>query len=80
MEKLKVLKVLGCMIKEVETYAVNIPRYLHNEERCKVAKEQELQKFDHFQVYSEVRDEGQKKLGTNWVLTEKVRDDKVVVD
>ena len=61
--------------EEEEAYAVNIPRYLQNEKRCREAKEEELQKFLDFEVYSECIDEGQPRLGTNWVLTEKVTDE-----
>ena len=63
------------MNQEEEAYVVIIPRYLHNEKRCREAKEEELQKFLDFEVYSECIDEGQPRLGTNWVLTEKVTDE-----
>ena len=55
-----------------EAFAVNLPRFRHGERRCIEAKEAELEKFDEFAVYDEVRDEGQQKLGTHWVLTEKI--------
>ena len=57
---------------EESVYVVCIPRYRHQEEVCKQAKEKELNSWDHYQVYEEVQDDGQKRLGTNWVLTEKI--------
>ena len=59
-------------------YEVIIPRFRHGEVKCKEAKEEELSRFDEFDVYDEVEDEGQTTLGTNWVLTEKVKDDKTI--
>ena len=50
---------------------MNIPRYRHNEERCNQAKEKEFQSWEIYDVYEEVEDRGQVRLGTNWVLTEK---------
>ena len=61
--------------EHVETaFVVQIPKYLHNESRCMDAKEKELSCWDEFGVIEEVRDEGQKTLGTNWILVEKVID------
>ena len=57
---------------EMETFIMNIPRHLHNEKRCIEAKEKELKCWDNFDVYDEIVNEGQPKIGTNWVLTEKV--------
>ena len=39
----------------------------------------QLQKFDSFEVYEEVPVVGQPRLGINWVLTEKVKEDETVV-
>ena len=55
-----------------EVYVVEIPRYRHHESICKDAKEIELLKWDEYKVYEEVEDKGQTRLGTNWVLVEKV--------
>ena len=55
-----------------------IPRYRHGEVKCKEAKEEKLSQFDEFDVYEEVEDGGQNNLGINWVLTEKVKDDKTI--
>ena len=60
-------------------YVVIVPRFRHGEVKCKEAKEEELSRFDEFDVYEEVEDEGQTTLGTNWVLTEKVKNDKIII-
>ena len=44
-----------------------------------VAKTVELDKFDKFEAYEEVPDIGQKRLGTNWVLVEKIKDGETIV-
>ena len=62
-----------------ETFIVTLPRLRHKEERCIAAKEKELQNWDDFGTYEEVKDEGQKTLGVNWVLVEKIMDGKVGV-
>ena len=54
------------------TFAVNLPRWRHREPACVKAKMEELEKFDENDVYEEVEDEGQKRIGTNWVIQEKV--------
>ena len=57
---------------EDNTYVVGVPRYRHGEQICLDAKDREFESWDNFNVYTEVPDEGQVRLGTNWVLTEKV--------
>ena len=59
---------------EVLTYMVNVPFWRFHEKDCVEAKRKELEKFDEFDVYDEVVDEGQKTLGCRWVLTEKFKD------
>ena len=39
-------------------HEVIIPRFRHGEVKCKEAKEEELSRFDEFDVYDEVEDEG----------------------
>ena len=63
----------------IQTLVVNIPRYRHGEQRCMDAKQIELEKFEKFEAYEEVPDVGQKRLGTNWVLSEKIKEDQVIV-
>ena len=55
------------------TFAVNIPWIRHNEPKCKQAKLQELDHFEEFDAYEEVKDKEQRVLGTAWVITEKVK-------
>ena len=57
-----------------ETFMDLGPRYLPYKKRCKDAKVEELVRFDQFEVYSEVQDMGHKRLRTNWVLTQNVKD------
>ena len=78
LDSLKAIEKVGlpCGSEENEkvddsVYVVNIPRYRHNEEACKQAKDKELAAWDRYEVYEEVEDVGQVRLGTNWVLTEK---------
>ena len=64
--------------EETVTYAVNVPRFRHGERKFVDAKQKELNNFDTFEVYEEVADIGQTRLGTNWVCTEKIKGDEVV--
>ena len=64
--------------EETTAYAVNVPRYRHGEKKFVEAKLKELNNFDTFDVYEEVADIGQPRLGTNWVCTEKVKDNEAV--
>ena len=40
---------------------------------------EEFSKFEMFDVYEEVSDQGQQRLGTNLVLVEKIKDGKPIV-
>lgn len=64
---------------EESCFAVNIPRWRHGDKRCQIAKEEELDKFDEFAVYEEVPDDKQERLGTQWVLNEKIKCGKAIV-
>ena len=67
-------------ITEVEeVYAVNIPWNRHGEEKCRKAKEVELDRFDEFDAYEEIEYKGQETLGTSWVLVEKVKAGETIV-
>ena len=59
-------------VQEDEVLVLTIPRHLHGEKRCCEAKEKELVAWDEYGVYQEVKDIGQPRIGTNWVLTEKM--------
>ena len=55
----------------MDTLVVTVPRYMHSEPECVAAKEKELENWEQFEVYREVKDVGQTLLGTNWVLVKK---------
>ena len=75
-----VQKITEEITPQVETaFVVQIPRYLHNDPKCMQAKLKELDSWDEFHVYDEVKDVGQQRLGTNWILTEKVIDGELAV-
>ena len=63
-------------VEEDLTYAVNVPRFRHSEPACVTAKIKELENFDENDVYEEVADKGQSRIGTNWVVQEKLSDGK----
>ena len=65
------------MINEV--LVINVPRWRHREPGCIDAKNAELEKFDKFDVYTEVKDVGQKYLLINWVLTKKCQDEVKII-
>ena len=68
-------KIIDKEVEEVEeALAVVIPRHLHYQSPCIEAKEKELKNWEDFGVFEEVPDEGQKALGTNWVLVKKIID------
>ena len=48
-------------------------------QRFKDAKMDELNKFEVFYAYEQVSDQGRQRLGTNWVLVEKIKDGKPIV-
>ena len=63
---------------ETDAYAVNVPRYRYGEKKFVEAKQKELENFDNFDVSDEVDDIGQSRLGTNWVCTEKRKNNETV--
>ena len=54
-----------------EALVVLIPTKEHGSEECVAAKTRELEAFKKFGVYEEVKDEGQERLSSRWVLTDK---------
>jgi hypothetical protein len=54
-----------------EVMAVMVPREMRDSPQCKAAKENELLKLKQFNTYEVVPDQGQDRLTTTWVLTEK---------
>ena len=56
-----------------------IPEQCHNSDECLAAKQKELSAFSEFDVYNEVPDDGQFRISTTWVLTEKIIEGKIGV-
>ena len=48
-----------------------IPVKEHGRQECVEAKQKELQAFEDFGVYTEVEDQGQERLSSRWILTDK---------
>ena len=69
----------GSNVSDMETYVAMVPRYLHNDKRCQVAKQKELEKFNKFAINKKVKDENQPRMGTNWIITEKVINEEIKV-
>ena len=61
-----------CLPSVVENVnVVSIPDCEHSHDDCVQAKEKELNAFHQFGVYDLVKDEGQSKISSMWVLTKK---------
>ena len=56
---------------EEESLFAIIPEKDHGKPECIEAKQKELDSFKEFQVYDEVKDCGQERLSSRWVLTDK---------
>lgn len=56
-----------------------VPQNRHEDEAIRVAKDAELENWKRFSVYEEVADCGQSCISTRWVITEKIKQEKVVV-
>ena len=54
-----------------EVNIVTIPKNEHNSEKCMKAKYTELEKLKEFNTYETVKDEGQYRISTTWVLWNK---------
>ena len=54
-----------------ELLAVLVPQDRHQSEECIQAKYNELEKLKEFNTYKVVEDQGQERITTTWVLTEK---------
>ena len=54
-----------------EVNIATIPRQKHGDMECMEAKHVELEKLRNFDTYEEVEDEGQFRISTTWVLSEK---------
>ena len=68
--KLDEEQILATWVHE-EVLAVMMPREMKDSPECLAAKEVELQKLKDFDTYQEVKDDGQSRITTTWVLTMK---------
>ncbi|XP_068232178.1 titin-like [Palaemon carinicauda] len=64
-----------CLVEEITTYVVEVPKSRHHEPEVINAKEKELENFEYYEAFEEVKDTGQEKIGSRWVITEKERQD-----
>ena len=48
-----------------------IPVKDHGQQECVEAKKKELTAFEEFEEYTEVKDQGQERLSSRWILTDK---------
>ena len=61
----------NCEDNSEESNVVFVPMNHHGQPEVVKAKQQELQNWSNFEVYTEVPDRGQRTLSTRWVVTEK---------
>ena len=53
------------------TYTVELPTSEHWRLEVKVAKKAEIKNLQDYETFIEVKDEGQAKVGSRWVITKK---------
>ena len=53
------------------TYTVQLPISEHWRPEVKIAKKAEVKNLQDYETFVEVKDEGQTKVGSRWVITEK---------
>ena len=54
-----------------EVNVVLIPTKMHGILKCIAVKKREIDAFKQFKVYQEVEDQGQERLSSSWVMTDK---------
>ena len=57
------------------TYTVELPISEHWRPEVKVAKKAEVKNLQDYETFMEVKDKGQTKVGSQWVITEKEQHD-----
>ena len=60
---------------EKTNYIIEIPKKRHNEPAVIEAKEKEFENFKKYGAVTEVEDEGQDKIGSQWIINEKQKQD-----
>ncbi len=66
-------------IQDEDVNVAFIPDQRHDEKLVRSAKQSELENWKSFDVYEEVLDQGQPRMSTRWVVTEKVNDERKVI-
>ena len=70
------LKVVNHMFfSDYAIYTVELPVSKHGTPEVKEAKMTEVNNFMDYDVFEEVKDEGQETIGSRWVVTEKQKHD-----
>ena len=60
---------------DIAVYAVEVPTKEHKRMEVVEAKEKELQNLFNYDVFEEVEDKGQERIGSRWVITQKEKAD-----
>ena len=60
---------------DVAVYAVEVPAKEHKKPEVMEAKDRELENLEKYEVFEEVEDTGQEKIGSRWVITRKEKAD-----
>ena len=60
---------------DISIYAVEVPIKEHKRVEVLEAKEKEIKNLDDYEVFEEVDDIGQEKIGSRWVITKKEKAD-----
>merc|ERR1711905_84046 len=61
--------------EECAIYVVEVPKRDHGKPEVIEAKEREVNNLKYFDTFEEVSDEGQKTVGSRWVITKKEKQD-----
>ena len=64
-----------CLEEEVTNYMVEVPRKDHKIPEVVEAKRKEMENLVTYDTFEEVKDEGQERIGSRWVITKKEKHD-----
>merc|ERR1712074_305431 len=60
---------------ELAVFAVEVPTKEHKKPEVIEAKDRELENLEKYEVFEEVEDTGQERIGSRWVITKKEKSD-----
>ena len=60
---------------EMCTYTIELPASQHGRPEVKADKMNEIRNLKDYDTFEEVQDEGQERIGSQWVVTEKEKHD-----